>query len=516
MHCKSCDYPLWNLTARQCPECGEAFKPSEYEFVPNSVRFCCPHCEQEYYGVGETGLPEPREFQCVECSHRVQLDEMVLLPGKDLAEKETKPGSVPWLERKHRGRFKALFQTIGMAMVSPVRLMRGVPAESSVGEALVYGITATITIFTIGALIPGVLWLLAYYGVGGLWGGGMFFFSIMFWFVPYFIFIPLGVVGLLVVWPMTAHFMLCITGGCRYGIDRTIQVFSYSAGANALSALPCAGVMFGWIWWIISAVIMLQSAQKVRGGRAVLAVISLPVLAMVVASAVYGAAYWGVTQMAGGMGMGVTTGGINTQTTSSLNQALISTGFQNTNRGIDHVIECAIGGQLSMFMGGMAGIGSGSTMLTNGSSKTTASDIPMGDNTLQDFLDGTTKEKLRFAADLLEALPNDTIAYRFGDYVFTHRGSQPFVMDSQLWSLVMLPDPEVNGIPAPGDKVHLATANYGVVEITYAELPAKLKAQNAHRQTLGLEPLPDLITIIHDCPAVPDSTPDAEESQDND
>ena len=59
MHCRNCEYALWNLTTRECPECGTAFRPSEYEFVPQSVRFCCPHCDHPYYGTGEKGHIEP-------------------------------------------------------------------------------------------------------------------------------------------------------------------------------------------------------------------------------------------------------------------------------------------------------------------------------------------------------------------------------------------------------------------------------------------------------------------------
>ena len=80
MQCKSCEYPLWNLKARQCPECGTPFTPSEFEFVINSVRYCCPHCNQAYYGTSEKGHLVPSEFDCVTCGRHLTMDEMVLLP----------------------------------------------------------------------------------------------------------------------------------------------------------------------------------------------------------------------------------------------------------------------------------------------------------------------------------------------------------------------------------------------------------------------------------------------------
>ena len=67
MHCKNCDYPLWNIPTRQSPECGTPFVPGEFEFVRNSVQFCCPHCEQVYYCTDAKGHLFPVEFDCVSC-----------------------------------------------------------------------------------------------------------------------------------------------------------------------------------------------------------------------------------------------------------------------------------------------------------------------------------------------------------------------------------------------------------------------------------------------------------------
>ena len=68
MRCKTCDYQLWNLRSRQCPECGTAFRVSDYDFVPNSVQFCCPHCNQIYYGTSARGQLVPPAFTCVSCN----------------------------------------------------------------------------------------------------------------------------------------------------------------------------------------------------------------------------------------------------------------------------------------------------------------------------------------------------------------------------------------------------------------------------------------------------------------
>ena len=97
MRCRNCDYPLWNLKARECPECGASFRPSEFEFVAQSVRFCCPHCDQEYFGTDERGHLRPVEFNCTKCATRVEMDAMVLRPADTQNDSSTKLGEVPWI-----------------------------------------------------------------------------------------------------------------------------------------------------------------------------------------------------------------------------------------------------------------------------------------------------------------------------------------------------------------------------------------------------------------------------------
>ena len=123
MRCKNCDYALWNLKARQCPECGTPFRPSDYQFVPNSVRFCCPQCNQAYYGTRSNGHLEPAQFDCVSCGAPVHLDSMVLLPAEGVTEERTQADRMPWLEREKRP-IKAWFATVGQALITPPRLMQ--------------------------------------------------------------------------------------------------------------------------------------------------------------------------------------------------------------------------------------------------------------------------------------------------------------------------------------------------------------------------------------------------------
>ena len=135
MRCRTCDYLLWNLRSRICPECGSGFRPSEFEFAPSSVQFCCPHCNQSYYGTGEKGRIVPRAFDCVTCEQRIDLDEMVLLPSVGLEEHQTRAERVPWLERRRLGVVKAWFSTVRGSMTHPTRMIRGAPGEGKSFQA---------------------------------------------------------------------------------------------------------------------------------------------------------------------------------------------------------------------------------------------------------------------------------------------------------------------------------------------------------------------------------------------
>jgi len=154
MQCKTCDYPLWNLTTCKCPECGEVYRPSDYEFVPNSVQYCCPHCQQTYYGTDAKGHLEPIEFICVACSNQIHMDQMILLPADGVTEIRTKQEVNPWLERKRRGIFKAWFASVGKSLARPSSMMKSLGDAVRVGEAWRFALFNLMIILTMGIALP--------------------------------------------------------------------------------------------------------------------------------------------------------------------------------------------------------------------------------------------------------------------------------------------------------------------------------------------------------------------------
>ena len=159
--------------------------------------------------------------------------------------------------------------------------------------------------------------------------------------------------------------------------------------------------------------------------------------------------------------------------------------------------------------------GQGAQPFCQPGTQTTPKDIPVADGTLESFMAMTRSEQLGAAKAVLDALPDGIIAHRLGDFVFTYHGAMLGGNDPELWVVVMIPDPDVNGAPQPGDLVVIGVDAYQVREITFAELAAELEEQNEYRAELELPPLPDLSTVTHDEPAVatPSSSPEKSEKR---
>jgi len=280
MRCKNCDYTLWNIKARECPECGTRFKPGDFTFTLNAVRYCCPHCQQDYYGTGPQGELVPRSFVCVSCSRPIDMDEMVLLPTEGVSEEITQPDVMPWLERRKVGFLRGFFGTIVRSMGSPGRLIKMVPEDHPPTQAFIFAALTSLFYLAVGLSPLLLIMLIPMLGVGGRGGmqgaaasaGGSAGFVLGAW---------AAVMLLIVVWGATAHLVLIATGSTARGMGRTYHAMCYSTGANSLVAIPCFGPYLFWVfcvWWVVSAIVMLKDGQGVSPGRAVAAILALPLL----------------------------------------------------------------------------------------------------------------------------------------------------------------------------------------------------------------------------------------------
>lgn len=494
MYCKGCEYPLWGLSSRTCPECGRGFRPGEFEFTLNAVAFCCPHCDQHYYGTGTGGHLVPRTFRCVRCAATVDMDEMILRPTQGVREEQTRGVVSPWFDTHRSGFFARLFSTIGWSMGMPHKLMQGTPEEGSLGGSFKYFLIVTFLYTLVGTGLFAMFFVMMSMTAGG--GGfanslGMLFGSIGGTMAVFALFA--------VAWGLTTHLILRLTGTCDHGVGRTMQAILLTSGTNCTIAIPCLNIYFGWIggiWWAVCATVAVIAAQGVSVWRGVLATLALPAVVTISGIALI---VWGIIAMQNAMaGMGgFGAGMVNNDTADAraVGQAIITFSQNNDGAGPAHGLELLTGGYLE---DGWAFVLS--------SSPTLPEMIPVGDRTLDDFalLEGEAQTDALIT--ILGDMPPNVVAHRVGDFVFTHHGvdlADTRGQRGQLWLAVAVSDPDSRGTAiATWDPVQLIYADGTVGTVMHSTLDSMLQQQNTLRAREGLPPIPHPDDVLHGKPAV--------------
>lgn len=491
MKCKGCQYSLWNLRSRTCPECGRGFTPSEYSFRPGTIRFCCPHCAQHYFGTDKDGLLEPRAFTCVKCGQGVTLEEMVLLPVEGLSEAQTSGEIMPWLERPRIGFWRGWWGTVTRAMLSPGRLLDLTPPDSGVGPALkfacfsqaVFGLTGFMGILC-GAMVIGAL-------VGAAGGAMSFGLALIVGFFVGFIIVILSTLLVVTLWSLATHGVLRLTGKTEYRLDRTIQAIAYSSGANALTGIPCIGAYFSSIlsiWWLVSAVLAVRTAQKVSGWRASMAVLGPPLLLAGVIVAAYSVGMYFVLQQAqaagtagGGSFWNASPQASQLERRNQTHAALVHSELKNYAMvhdtwpltGFHLIVENSIDPSAFVYE----------------TFDRDASTVKIEGMSLLAFQVMNTEGQTQVLEAAAGNVPSNLVAARFGDTVFTFYGVTPDDIDPRLWLHVLCPA----GDPATVRMIALQVGGFMILQ--GEERLKALAAQNLIRVELGLEPLPDPATI---------------------
>ena len=490
MRCTRCNYVLWNLKARKCPECGSTFLPSGYSYPPGAVRFCCPHCDQDYYGTGPNGHLVPAEFTCVRCNAALHMDQMVLAPAKGGAEAQVGVDPMPWLDRSKRGGMRggmrAWFSTIGMAMVKPARLMRSLPVGAPVGQAWWFALLTSFVVILLSAL-P-ILAIVLIIGMAAGSSGASTSEAIGIVAAILGIMLAVGVLMVLVTiafWGLVTHGVLRMTGETAGGLGRSYQAVCYSSGANIASAVPCIGGYVGWIWWLISAVLMVKEGQRVSGGRASLAVLAMP------------AAMMGLYVIYVGSMVAIATAtpapappapGPPLAQTQMIARGIAAYAENHRGHGPPHAVHLI----------GDEGLRTAYFVVWN---HTTTTDelVPVASTTLDriEFLPSEERASVNEAA--VAALPLNAVAHRLGDFVFTYHGVDMRSADPDFWTVIYWPDPFCNGFIEP-ETVVVGLPGGGSRPILGA-FAAELAAQNQLRGLAGLPPLPNPATVSHGRPA---------------
>ena len=279
MKCKNCDYPLWDLKPGPCPECGESFSPVSERFKPGEVRFCCPHCDQAYYGDGENGHLVPAAFDCVECGAGIDESECVIRPREDRGYEYPVTADVAPCFDPTLGRWKRFWRTVAMSMTRPRTLGEGIPIQSRIRP--VFGFAA---ILSASNLVVGTLPIFLLIGVPFFLMGAGATLTIPEVLVLVVVFLGLGLLsvcmalaGITLVGAII-HGVLRMSGTTRGGIGRTISCACLGSGPLILGSVPVLGPYClqtpAAIWGIVSTILILSVAQGVSGLRATLSVLT--------------------------------------------------------------------------------------------------------------------------------------------------------------------------------------------------------------------------------------------------
>lgn len=465
MRCNGCSYPLWNITARQCPECGKGFNPGEYEFTPGLVQFCCPACNQVYYGTDARGQMLPPEFACAGCGQPMSAAAAVVRIKPGVRESETTLRELPWIERSRLGFWRGWWETFKLSITSPRVMMRRTPPQSSWVSAAWYSLLSILMFMAPQVITVVVIFLIAAAAfAGGRVRGGM---SLAFaGGTGLFVLLVAGsMLASLLLWIVAAHATLRLTGAVHGSMRRTAHALCYSTGANFIVAVPLLGLYlstFASIYWLALAAVMLTEAQRVQWWRAVLAAVILPVLL--------------------GLGvLGVAMAGLSAATTAATAQA--AQGL-NTARfltlGTTVMVEHAQQGAWPAHALDLRLV-AGGAMVQN---------LVLEDDDV--VLPGVTAgEMMSLGADAQRAridaftasLPARVLAVRVGRVVTVYHGIEGRTPQAGLWLLLRIDEEGVEIVSAPGPRTR----------VSLDQFERALGAQNGARAAAGLPPLPESV-----------------------
>ena len=280
MKCSACQYPLWDLKPGACPECGEHFDPTEHRFKVGAVRFCCPHCDQAYFGDADDGHLNPRSFDCVGCGRAIEESDCIVRPREDGSyEDQTAPCLSPWHDAE-RSAWKRFWGTVWLSMIRPGELGRGLPSDAKLGGALLFFLLVNTLAMVLGigpfVLVIALLPLITGNPGGFPAGTGMMVLGTAVAWLPgmlLFFFIYGGII----------HLVLKISGSTSGGLGRTLVSVGFGSGPNVVSGIPFVGYCLqtpAQIWSIVSTIILLSQSQAVSGLRATFAVLTPVILAI--------------------------------------------------------------------------------------------------------------------------------------------------------------------------------------------------------------------------------------------
>lgn len=462
MKCPGCEYELWNLKAGPCPECGRPFKPSDFDFLANAVKYCCPQCSQAYYGTGPKGELEPSEFDCVSCGRHLTTDDTLLLPADALGKREATRFPNPWLDPHKRG-MSRWFSTVSASLGQPGKMMDATPAFGSTGRSLTFAMTNIVVAGLFGLACAGFMM----FSPGG--GGGAAYFIGMSLLAPAIY---------LFVWAAVTHGLLKLfKADTPDGMGRTVQAIGFGSGGWVMAIIPCFGPLVGFPAWVVCATVAVRAAHQTTGWRASIATLTLPVLTVLGVIGLYLTIFFGALYSAQSMSTHMAT----------QHAWASSTQLEWETIELANELRLAVNANTPPLHGASL-LGRNSPVFSTAFSDSQHYDAPIGQHTASQLDSMSDQARNAALGAITSSWPQDVTAHRIGNIIFTHHGIKPGD-DSRLWLLIELPDTSFDTF---ADAVHLSGAS---MFNTRTAAQITLDQQNRLRINAGLPPLPDYQTL---------------------
>jgi len=277
MHCRGCNYELWNLPPGDCPECGKAWRFEDFQFRREFVQFLCPHCNLSYSGAYIASLASPHSFTCTGCQSAIELGQMCARPAEGTDGAQAMQQEFVWSDRRQVGRWRAFWRVIGYSLGTPSRIGNTMTQKRDLRGALWFSFLCLffascnwLVFISAGILIP--IYII---------GQRNSVFTIVLIALAFFLGLMLALQLFLVVWGLITHALIRMTGRTRRPLGHTLSATQYCAGTFIVSAIPLCGFYFsliGLVWMAVAMVSALAALHKISRWRTAFAVLAPPVV----------------------------------------------------------------------------------------------------------------------------------------------------------------------------------------------------------------------------------------------
>ena len=279
MHCRGCNYELWNLPPGDCPECGKPWRFEDFQFRREFVQFLCPHCDCSYPGAYIASLASPHAFTCTGCQSAIELGQMCARPAEGTDGSQAMQQDFVWSDRRRVGRWRAFWRVIGYSLGTPSRIGNTMTQKRDLRGALWFSFLCLISTSLNWILIFLVGFLMTLFtgsrGPSPLASAAMF--TTVLGVLAFSVAVVLGQQLFFLVWGLITHALIRINGRSHHALGHTLSATQYCAGTFIICAVPICGFYFSLIslvWMAVAMVSALAALHKISRWRTAFAVLA--------------------------------------------------------------------------------------------------------------------------------------------------------------------------------------------------------------------------------------------------